>query len=64
MNVASVFARLTGRYLAAALSFSPILKIGPIPTRATHGFTRRPDHESADYDFFREPKVTEIVRGP
>jgi hypothetical protein len=39
MNVASALARLTGRYLAAALSFSPILKIGPIPTPAPPGST-------------------------
>ena len=42
-NLASVFVRLTGRYLAAALSFSLILKIGPTPTPGTPGFnwTRR-----------------------
>jgi hypothetical protein len=31
MNVVSVFALLTGRYMVGALSFSTILKIGPIP---------------------------------
>jgi hypothetical protein len=38
MNVASVFALLTGRYMVGALSFSPTLKIGPIPTPGTPGF--------------------------
>src|SRR5258706_8716842 len=32
MNVASVFDRFGGPYLVGALLFSPILKIGPIPT--------------------------------
>jgi hypothetical protein len=37
MNLASVFAHLAGWYMVGALSFSPILKIGPIPTPATPG---------------------------
>jgi hypothetical protein len=32
MNVASVFDRSGGRYLVGTLLFSPIPKIGPIPT--------------------------------
>jgi hypothetical protein len=40
MNVASVLDRFGGRYLVGALSFSPILKIGPVPTPATPGFQR------------------------
>jgi hypothetical protein len=63
-NVGSVFARLTGRRMVGALSFSLFLKIGPIPTRAVPWFTRRPGHESVDYDFFRELKLTEIVCSP
>jgi hypothetical protein len=42
MNVASVFTRLTGPYLAPALSISPILKIGPIPTPGTPESTLGP----------------------
>jgi hypothetical protein len=42
MNAASMFARLTGRYLAPALSISPILKIGPIPTAGTPESTLGP----------------------
>src|SRR5450432_1599208 len=33
MNVASVFSQCGGRYLVGVLSFLPILKIGPVPTR-------------------------------
>jgi hypothetical protein len=36
---ASVFDRVVGRYMVGALSFSLFLKIGPIPTRTTPGFT-------------------------
>src|SRR6266851_5891685 len=64
MNVASLFDRLVGRYMIVALSFSPFPKIGPIPTRAVPWFTRRPGHESVDYDFFSELKLTEIVCSP
>src|SRR5216684_6101775 len=32
MDAASVFARLTGRCMVGALSFSLLLKIGPLPT--------------------------------
>jgi hypothetical protein len=34
-NVASVFDRFGGRYMVGAFWFLPILRIGPIPTRAT-----------------------------
>lgn len=34
-DVASVFDRFAGRYMVVALSFSPILKIGPVRTPAT-----------------------------
>ena len=39
MNAASVLDRFAGRYVAGAFWFSPILKIGPIPTPGTPGFT-------------------------
>jgi hypothetical protein len=35
MNVASVFDRFGWSYMAGAFWFSPILKIGPIPTPGT-----------------------------
>jgi hypothetical protein len=41
MNVASVFDRFGERYMAGALSFSPVLKIGPYPTPGTPGFNVR-----------------------
>jgi hypothetical protein len=37
MNVASLLDRFGGRYMAGAFWFSPILRIGPMPTRATPG---------------------------
>jgi hypothetical protein len=37
MNLASAFDRFSGRYMVGAFWFLPILRIGPIPTRATPG---------------------------
>jgi len=45
-RAALVFNRFAGRYMVGALSFSLILGIGPIPTRAVPWFTRRPGHQS------------------
>jgi hypothetical protein len=50
--------------MTGAFWFLPMLRIGPIPTRAVPWFTRLPGHGSADYDFFRELKLTEIVCSP
>jgi hypothetical protein len=40
MNVASMVDRFAGQYMVGAFFFSPIFRIGPVPTPATPGFTR------------------------
>jgi hypothetical protein len=42
MNVASLFGLFGGMYMAGAFWFSPILKIGPIPTPGTPESTLGP----------------------